>query len=158
MARRVTFSQFLIGSASLERPSFFYAYSGMWLHLFLGLFLLALFGSRPLLDYLSSMVFSSLSAALILYGLLSREYGLLVNLGSYALSLLPAFRPGPQPPALFLVAVIVGLGSGYFLLSREYRRYSREVYSDEDGGLPVWMTVLMSTVLLLLFIYGISLI
>ena len=83
MPRRQSFSQFLIGSADLDRPSFFYAYSGMWLHLLISVPVLIFFASVPILDALSSMAISSLSLGTIVYSILTREYGLLINLVSY---------------------------------------------------------------------------
>ncbi|MFH1571009.1 MAG: hypothetical protein ABIL09_23655 [Gemmatimonadota bacterium] len=154
---RQSFSQFLVGSASLERPSFFYAYSGMWLHLIVGVPLLIFMVGVPVFDAVAAMAIGSLSLGIIVYSLLSREYGLLINLLSYALSLGRALTPETFTYTFLLVAVIISMASGYILISSEYRRYTREVYGGEETGVPLWITVLIGTTLLLLFIYGIRL-
>ena len=156
MARRQSFSQFLIGSASLERPSFFYAYAGMWLHLIVSVPILVFLVNVPLLDALSSMAISSLSLGILVYSLLSREYGLLVNVLSYALSLGRAIDPSTLGYTFLVIAIIIALASGYLLLTSEYRRYTREIY-DGESGVPLWITVSIGTTILLLFIYGIQL-
>lgn len=154
LSKYESFSQFLVGSASLERPSFFYAYAGMWLHLIVSLPILVFLVDVPLLDALSSMAISSLSLGIIVYSLLSREYGLLVNVLSYALSLGRAVNPADLGYTFLVIAIIISLASGYMLLSSEYRRYTREIH-DGESGVPLWLTVCFGTTLLLLFIYGI---
>ena len=157
MTSRQSFSQFLVGTASLERPAFFYAYSGMWLHLIISVPVFIFLVGIPAFDAVASMAISSLSAGIILYSLLSREYALLINAVSYVLSLGRAVTPEIFTYSFLVVAVIISMASGYLLITREYRRYSREVYSDSEGGVPLWITVLIGTTLLLLFIYGIRL-
>ena len=71
MQRRPSFSQFLIGTASLERPSFFYAYSGMWMHLLLSVPLLVFVFQIPLVDALTSTAISSFSLGAVIYSILS---------------------------------------------------------------------------------------
>jgi len=154
---RQSFSQFLIGSASLERPSFFYAYAGMWLHILIGVPVLILWLGVPVLDAMTSTAISSLSLGIIVYSLLSREYGLLVNVFAYVLSLGRAITPDLLGGTLLLVAIVIALISGYLLMSREYRRYTREVYDGDESGVPLWITVTIGTTLLLLFIYGLQL-
>jgi len=155
MPRQSSFSQFLIGSASLERPSFFYAYSGMWLHLILSVPILVFLLRVPFVDALSSMAISSLSVGIIVYSVLSREYGLLVNVVSYGISLARAIDPVYLGFPFLVIAIIIALASGYLLLSSEYRRYMRETYDGEDSGVPLWITVAIGTTLILLFIFGI---
>ena len=157
MRHRQSFSQFLIGTASLKRPSFFYAYSGMWLHLILGVPMLVFFLDVPLLDALSSIPTSSLSVGIIVYSFMTREYGLLVNLVSYGISLARAFEPAFLGFPFLISAIIIALASGFLLLSSEYRRYTREIYGGEESGVPLWITVTISTTLILLFILGIRL-
>lgn len=157
MISRQSFSQFLVGSASLERPSFFYAYSGMWLHLIVSVPLFIFLAGVPVFDAVASMAISSLSLGIIVYSLLSREYGMLINAASYVLSLGRAISPEIFTYTFLVVAVIISMASGYILISSEYRRYTREVYSGDESGVPLWITVLIGTTLLLLFIYGIRL-
>ena len=157
MTSRQSFSQFLIGTAFLERPSFFYAYSGMWLHLIVSVPVFIFLVGVPAFDAVASMAISSLSLGIIVYSLLSREYGLLINAGSYVLSLGRAITPEIFTYTFLIVAVIISMASGYILISSEYRRYTREVYGGDESGVPLWITVLIGTTLLLLFIYGIRL-
>ena len=157
MQRRLSFSQFLIGTASLERPAFFYAYSGMWLHLLLSLPLLVFVLQVPLVDALTSTAISSFSLGAVIYSILSREYGLLVNVLPYAISLGRAIEPGLVGYSFLVLSVIIGLASGYFLLSREYRRFTREVYDGDESGVPLWITVTIDCTLILLFLYGVRL-
>ncbi|MFP6588977.1 MAG: hypothetical protein VCE12_00490 [Candidatus Latescibacterota bacterium] len=93
MPKRQSFSQFLIGTASLERPSFFDAYAGMWLHFIVSVPLLVFFAHVPIVEALSSMAIGSLSLGILVYSVLSREFGLLVNIVSYVLSLGRALEP-----------------------------------------------------------------
>jgi len=157
MPRRQSFSQFLIGSADLDRPSFFYAYSGMWLHLLISVPVLIFFASVPILDALSSMAISSLSLGTIVYSILTREYGLLINLVSYGMSMARAIDADLLGYGFLIVAVIVATSSGYMLLSSEYRRYTQEVYDGDEAGLPLWITVSIGCSLMALFLYGIYL-
>ena len=157
MTSRQSFSQFLIGSASLERPSFFYAYSGMWLHLIISVPVFIFLVGVPAFDALVSMAISSLSVGILVYSLLAREYALLINAVSYVLSLGRTVSPEIFTYAFLIVAVIISMASGYILISSEYRRFTREVYSGDESGVPLWITVLIGTTLLLLFIYGIRL-
>ena len=158
MARHRTFSQYLIGQASLERPCFFYAYSSMWLHLFIGATLLFAFSQWPLIRTLPSLVIGSFSLGILIYSLLSREYALLVNLAAYALSMIRALSPDTLGFIFLLIAIIIALVSGYFLLSSEYRHYNREIFNNADeGGIPLWITVLTGVCTILICIYGLSL-
>ena len=157
MPRKQSFSQFLIGTASLERPSFFYAYSGMWLHLIISVPVLVFVVNIPFLDALSSMAVSSLSLGIVVYSVLSREYGLLVNLLSYGISFGRVLDPSYLGFPFLIIAIIIALASGYLLLSSEYRRYTREVYDGDESGMPLYITVAIGTTLILLFIFGIRL-
>ena len=157
MPRRQTFSHFLIGTASLERPSFFYAYAGMWLHLIVSVPLLFFLARVPLLEAASSMAIGSLSLGILVYSVLAREYGLLVNIISYVLSIGRAIDPVDLGYTFLVIAIIISMASGYMLLSSEYRRYTREVYQGDESGVPLWITVCIGTTLVLLFIYGLRL-
>jgi hypothetical protein len=157
LPRRQTFSHFLIGTASLERPSFFYAYAGMWLHLIVSVPLLFFLARVPLLEAASSMAIGSLSLGILVYSVLAREYGLLVNIISYVLSIGRAIDPVDLGYTFLVIAIIISMASGYMLLSSEYRRYTREVYQGDESGVPLWITVCIGTTLVLLFIYGLRL-
>ena len=157
MPRRQSFSQFLIGSADLERPSCFYAYSGMWLHLLISVPILVFFASVPILDALSSMAISSLSLGIVVYSLLAREYGLLINLVSYGMSMVRAIDASLLGYTFLITAIIVATASGFMLLSSEYRRYTKEVFEGDETGVPPWITVVIGSILMLLFIYGVYL-
>ena len=152
--QRPSFAQFLTGSGSRGRPIFLFAYCGMWLHLVVGIPLLIVKLEVPPADTVSSMAISSLSAGIILYGILSREYGLLVTLVPYGLGMARAFAPETRGLDFLLVAIVIAFGSGHRVLSSEYRRYRREIYGD-DRGMPLWITALAGAALVLLFLYGI---
>ncbi|MEE2657090.1 MAG: hypothetical protein VX733_01220 [Candidatus Latescibacterota bacterium] len=157
MATRQSFSQFLIGSASLERPSFFYGYAGMWLHLVISVPVLVLIVDVPFLDAISSMAISSPSLGILVYSVLSREYGLFVSALSYVLSMGRVFDPAFLGLTFLVVAIIISLASGYLLIAREYRCFTREICNGNESGVPLWTTVLIGTTVILLFIYGIRL-
>ena len=157
MQRRQSFSQFLIGTASLERPSFFYAYSGMWLHLLLSVPLLIFVFHVTLVDALTTMAISSFSLGAVIYSILSKEYGLLVNLLPYSLSLARALDPTLVGYSFLVLTIFIGIASGYFLLANEYRRFTREVYDGDESGVPLSITVTIGCTLILLFLYGVHL-
>lgn len=154
LPKRQSFSHFLIGTASLERPSFFYAYAGMWLHLIVSVPLLVFFAHVAPVEALYSMAIGSLSLGILVYSILSREFGLLVNVVSYALSLGRALEPADLGYTFLVIAVIISMASGYLLLSSEYRRYTREIHNGNESGPPPWLTVSVSTTMVILFIYG----
>ena len=129
----------------------------MWLHILIGVPILILWLGVPILDAMTSTAISSLSLGIIVYSLLSREYGLLVNVFAYLLSLGRAITPDLLGGTLLLVAIVIALISGYILMSSEYRRYTREVYDGDESGVPLWITVTIGTTLLLLFVYGLQL-
>ena len=157
MPRRTAFSQYLLGALSLERPPFFYAYSGMWLHLILSLALLP-FLAVPMLNALSSLAIAGLSMGIVIYSLMSREYGLLINAFSYGLAiaqLTPLSKA--DHAALMLVAILIALASCYLILSEQYRKYIKEVFGD-DHGIPIWITGITILVVIMLFLYGLTLV
>jgi len=129
----------------------------MWLHLIISVPFVVLFAGIPLLEAASSMAVGSLSLGIIIYSLLSREYGLLVNIVSYVLSLARAIDPATLGYTFLVIAIIISLASGYLLISSEYRRYTREIYDGDESGVPLWITVCIGTTTVLLFIYGIRL-
>ncbi len=156
MPSRLSFSQYLVGHASLERPPFFYAYSGMWLHLLVSCAALLTFTDTDLVTSLSSMMVGSFSLGIVIYGVLTRAYGLLVNALSYTSSIWQVFSSGTTSSAFLVVAIIATLVSAYFLLAREYQHYNREIHNDMGTLVPLWMTVVMGTVVVLLFIFGLN--
>ena len=155
-----TFSQYLIGQASFERPSFFYAYAGMWLHLLIGTILFLLFATSSWLEVFPSLVIGSFSLGIFIYGLLAREYGLIINLVSYVFSMIRTMAPETMGFVFFLIAILTALVSAFFLLSSEYQRYNREEFNGgayETTVVPIWITVVMGITVLLIFIYGLNL-
>ena len=156
MPSRLSFSQYLVGHASLERPPFFYAYASMWLHLLVSCAALLILTDAYFVTLLSSMVVGSFSLGIVIYGALTRAYGLLVNALSYASSIWQVFSSGMTSTAFLVVAIIATLVSAYFLLAREYQHYNREVHNDSGTLVPMWMTVVMGTVVVLLFIFGLN--
>ena len=141
MASHKTFSQHLIGQASLERPSFFYAYAGMWLHLLVGALLILFFGSFSFVKTLPSLMLGSVSIGILIYSLLTREYA-----------------PATLGIVFLPVAIIVTIVSGYSLLSKEYRKYSREQCPrSSNDEIPIYITVLIGFAVMLICIYGLSL-
>jgi len=154
---RITFSQYLVGHASLERPPFFYAYAVMWLHLIVGSALVLLFTSLPLILTITSMTIGSFCLGIVVYGLVSREYGLLLNLASYASSMGRLAYPGVLSSVFLVIAILAALVSGYFLLSREYRRYNLNVFEDDTCQVPAWISITMGMVVVLICVYGLYL-
>ena len=108
-----TFSQYLIGQASFERPSFFYAYAGMWLHLLIGTILFLLFATSSWLEVFPSLVIGSFSLGIFIYGLLAREYGLIINLVSYVFSMIRTMAPETMGFVFFLIAILTALVSAF---------------------------------------------
>ena len=156
MLRRLTFAQYLIGHSSLERPPFFYAYIVLWLHLIIGTSTFAFAFSVPLLILFSSIAVSSFCLSIVVYGLLVRKYGLLINIGSYVWSLSRMFSTEIFSIILLIIAIIAASVSGYIVLADEYRRYNREIHGDQAIGMPQWITVMMGTLVVLLCIFGIG--
>ena len=156
MPRRLSFSQYLVGHASLERPPFFYAYAGMWLHLFLVIGVLAFITSAPLIKVFSSVTISSFCLGIVIYGALAREYGLLINIGSYALIFAHLFSTEILSLIFLIIAIISTLFSSHILLGNEYRRYHREIHGDTQATIPQWLTFAMGIVLTLLCIFGLN--
>jgi hypothetical protein len=156
MPRRISFTQYLVGHASLERPPFFYAYAGMWLHLLIGIGVLAFTTQIPLLTIFASMAVGSFCLSIVLYGLLTREYGLLINICSYASSIGRMFSSDTLSTILLVIAIIAALVSSYILLSGEYRSYNKEVHGDRTTSVAPWITFTMGTIVVLLCIFGLN--
>ncbi|MDP7635900.1 MAG: hypothetical protein QF402_23385, partial [Candidatus Latescibacteria bacterium] len=110
-----------------------------------------------ILSALPSVVIGSFSLGVVIYSLLTREYALLVNLISYALSMIRALAPQTVGFVFLLVAVIIALASGYVLLSREYQRYTSEVSGLKQEGIPLWITIMTGLAVILICLYGLSL-
>ena len=156
MPRRLSFSQYLVGHASLERPPFFYAYAGMWLHLFIAIGVLAFITSATQLKIFSSVTISSFCLGIIIYGALSREYGLLINVGSYTSSLARLFSTEILSLIFLIIAIISTLFSSHILLGNEYRRYHREIHGEIRATIPQRLTFTMGIVMTLLCIFGLN--
>lgn len=103
------------------------------------------------------MAIGSLSLGILVYSVLSREFGLLVNIVSYVLSLGRALEPVDLGYTFLVIAIIISMASGYLLLSSEYRRNTREIHNGDESGVPLWITVSVGTTTVILFIYGLRL-
>ena len=136
MPRSTTFAHYLMGHAPFKRAPFFYAYVGMWLHLLVGTGLLALSGASDWLSICAALVVGSLCVGLVLYGRLTKRYGLLINIGAYAASIARAFSTDAVVFTCFIAGLIAALVSGYSILVAEYGRYQREVYR-QPAPLPM---------------------
>ncbi|MFA6110464.1 MAG: hypothetical protein WDA75_17005 [Candidatus Latescibacterota bacterium] len=157
MSPRLSFSQYLVGHASLDRPPFFYAYAGMWLHLLVGGLVVLLLGKLTTVLSLTSMVVGSFCLGVLVYGTLAREYGLLLNLFSYGASMGRIFYPRELSSVFLLIALLIALVSGYLLLSGEYRRYNQEVFGDRNIQIPAWISITIGTVVVLICVFGLQL-
>ncbi|HIG53799.1 MAG TPA: hypothetical protein EYQ18_07410 [Candidatus Handelsmanbacteria bacterium] len=156
MPSRISFTQYLVGHASLERPPFFYAYTGMWLHMLIGTAILAFATSISLPMIFSSIAIGSFCLSIVIYGLLTREYGLLINIGSYASSISHIFSTDILSTILLVISIIAALVSGYILLAGEYRSYYREIHDEDTINVPQWITLTVGTVVVLLCIFGLN--
>ncbi len=156
MPSRISFTQYLVGHASLERPPFFYAYTGMWLHMLIGTAILAFATSISLPMIFSSIAIGSFCLSIVIYGLLTREYGLLINIGSYASSISHIFSTDILSTILLVISIIAALVSGYILLAGEYRSYYREIHDENTINVPQWITLTVGTVVVLLCIFGLN--
>ena len=153
MPRSITFAHYLMGHAPFRRAPFFYAYVGMWLHLLIGTGLLALSDARAYLSIFAALVVGSLCVGLVLYGLLTKRYGLLLNIGAYAVSIARAFSTDPVVLTCFIAGLIAALVSGYSILAAEYDRYQREGHR-QPVPLPTSVALLLGAVIVLLCVYG----
>ena len=169
-----TFAHYLMGHAPFERPPFFYAYVGMWLHLLIGTGLLALSAARDWPSIFAALVVGSFCVGLVLYGLLTKTYGLLINIGAYAASMARAFSTDAVVLTCFIAALIAALVSGYSLLAAEYGRYQRQVFGEastlssaetlsravegQPAPLPASAALLLGAAIVLLCAYGLYLI
>ena len=145
-----------MGFASPQRPAFFFAYAGMWIHQLIGAALLLLFVHVPMLEAFAALTVASFSLALLVYGVLSRQYSLLVNAVSYGLSMTGALSPRGLHFVFPFLAVIIALVSGYATMSREYSRYAEEVGGGRYEGMPVWIGMLVAVVIISLCLLGLS--
>ena len=154
MPKSITFAQYLMGHAPFRRASFFYAYVGMWLHLLIGTGLLALSGVRDWLPIFAALVVSSFCVGLALYGLLTKRYGLLINISSYTASITRAFSTDPVVITCFIAGLIAALVSSYSILAAEYDRYQRESHR-QPVPLPTSLAFLLGAAIVLLCLLGI---
>ena len=153
MPRFTTFAHYLMGHAPFKRPPFFYAYVAMWLHLFIGTGLLTLSAARDWLSIFAALVVGSFCIGLVLYGLLTERYGLLINIGAYTASIARAFSADATVITCFIAGLIAAFVSGYSLLAAEYSRYQREV-NGWPAPLPTSAAFLLGAAIVLLCAYG----
>ncbi len=156
MPKFTAFAHYLMGHTPFKRTSFFYAYVGMWLHLLIGTGLLALSEARDWLAIFAALVVGSFCVGLVLYGLLTKRYGLLLNVGSYAASIARAFSTDTVVITCFIAGLIAALVSGYRILAAEYRRYQHES-QRQPVPLPTSAALLLGAAIVLLCAYGLYL-
>lgn len=153
MPKFATFAHYLMGHSPFNRTPFFYAYIGMWLHLPVGTGLLLLSAACDWPSALAAGVIASCCVGLVLYGVQTKRYGLLINIGTYAASIARAFSADSVVFTCFIAGLIAALVSGYSLLAAEYARYQREV-SRHPAPLPPAVAFLLGAVIVLLCAYG----
>ena len=154
MPRSIIFAHYLMGHAPFRRAPFFYAYVGMWLHLLIGTGLLALSGARAWLPIFAALVVGSFCVGLVLYGLLTKRYSLLINIGSYTASIARAFSTDTVVITCFIAGLIAALVSSYSILAAEYDRYQCEVHR-QPLPLPASVPLLLGVTIVLLCLLGI---
>jgi hypothetical protein len=122
----------------------------------IGTGILAFLTSIALPRIFSSMAIGSFCLSIVIYGLLTREYGLLINIGSYASSISRIFSTDILSTILLVISIIAALVSSYILLSGEYRSYYREIHDDDTINVPQWITLTIGTMVVLLCIFGLK--
>ena len=155
MPRSIIFAHYLMGHAPFRRAPFFYAYAGMWLHLLIGTGLLALSGAHDWLSISAALVVGSFCVGLVLYGLQTKRYVLLINIGAYVASIARAFSADTEVITCFIAGLIAALVSSYSILAAEYGHYQREVHR-QPVPLPASVPLLLGAVIVLLCVLGIS--
>ena len=155
MPKFTAFAHYLMGHAPFKRGPFFYTYVGMWLHLLIGTGFLALSDASDWLSIFAALVAGSFCIGLVLYGLQTKRYGLLINIGSYAASIARAFSTDPVAITCFIAGLIAALVSSYSILAAEYRHYQREIHR-QPVPLPKSASLLLGAAIVLLCLFGIS--
>ena len=156
MPKSTAFAHYLMGHAPFRRAPFFYAYVGMWLHLLIGTGFLALSDARDWLSIFAALAVGSLCVGLVLYGLQTKRYSLLINIGAYVASIARAFSTDAVVLTCFIAGLIAALVSGYSILAAEYRHYQREV-NRLPAPLPKSAALLLGAAIVLLCVYGLYL-
>ena len=156
MPKSTAFAHYLMGHAPFRRAPFFYAYVGMWLHLLIGTGFLALSDARDWLSIFAALTVGSLCVGLVFYGLLTKRYSLLINIGAYVASIARAFSTDAVVLTCFIAGLIAALVSGYSILAAEYRHYQREV-NHLPAPLPKSAALLLGAAIVLLCVYGLYL-
>ena len=155
MPKSTAFAHYLMGHAPFKRAPFFYAYVGMWLHLLIGTGFLALSDAHDWLSIFAALAVGSLCMGLVLYGLMTKRYSLLLNIGSYAASIARAFSTDPVVLTCFIAGLIAALVSSYSILAAEYGHYQREAHR-QPVPLPTSVALLLGAAIVLLCFLGIS--
>lgn len=156
MPKSTAFAHYLMGHAPFRRAPFFYAYVGMWLHLLIGTGFLALSDARDWLSIFAALAVGSLCVGLVLYGLQTKRYSLLINIGAYVASIARAFSTDAVVLTCFIAGLIAALVSGYSILAAEYRHYQGEV-NRLPAPLPKSAALLLGAAIVLLCVYGLYL-
>ncbi|MCY3667289.1 MAG: hypothetical protein OXH81_16610 [Gemmatimonadetes bacterium] len=156
MPKSTAFAHYLMGHAPFKRAPFFYAYVGMWLHLLIGTGFLALSNAHDWLSIFAALAVGSLCVGLVLYGLMTNRYSLLINIGAYVASIARAFSTDAVVLTCFIAGLIAALVSSYSILAAEYRHYQREV-NHPPASLPKSAALLLGAAIVLLCVYGLYL-
>ena len=156
--QQVSFSQFLVGSKSAGRPLFFQAYSGMWLHLIIATPIAIFVFDAQMPNALCSLVIGSLSMGIVLYGVFTRQYELLVNVVPYALSIGGIIDPTNRTSIFQIIGMIITLASGHMILAYQHRRYVEEAATGkQEHTFSTWNMFFAAATLLLMFFHGVRL-
>ena len=142
-----------MGHAPFRRTPSFYAYVGMWLHLLVSTGILTLSAASNWLSIFAALVVGSFCVGLVFYGLLTKRYVLLINIGAYGACIARAFSADATVITCFIAGLIATLVSSYSLLAAEYGRYKREVYGWAEP-LPIPATILLGAAIVILCAYG----
>jgi len=148
---QLSFTQYLLGHATSKRPPFYWAYTTLWSHWIVAGALATLSVERDILSVLSSLALASLALALVVYGLFSRQFMLVINAFCYASILWYLTQQSPAALGLFIFSAITGLTSCHALISSEYAQYKREVGVHHAGSKALWATGITSTAIVMLF-------
>ena len=151
MPTQLSFTQYLLGHATLKRPPFYLAYTTLWAHWVVSSALAILSVEQDTLTVLSSLALSSLALGLTVYGFFARRPVLLVNALCYASILWYLMDYSPVAWGLFILSAITGLTSCHVVINSEYTQYKREVGIHETGAKTLLATCLTSSAILLLF-------
>ena len=129
----------------------------MWGHL-LGSIVLLIGTGRLQIALCATLILASFCLGIVVYGLLVRQWRLLVNLLGYEVSAGRPFFSDLAHPRLLALVVLIALSSAYQLFSQEYQEDRREGAGDQKTERPPFcIEVVMVLAIVLLCIYGLLL-